>query len=250
MIKGFKEFILSLLGKKDRALWDGSDQRKTMRTKCDFELEVGCPNLRYMARALDASPRGIRVRIRGPYKPSIVKKGQSAHLKWLTPMYEAEVDTVQAKIAWTKREGENLFLVGLVFDDTLENLQKSWVKPVLLKGLKKKVAQHRKSLRVRCNLPARFSVNGEPLDGCVHDLSLEGARLESFQSVAEGTPLVLECGPVGNLAALKVNGTIKRSLRPYGTFTYGVKLHPDANDKKILLGYIKHFHELNKRNTL
>lgn len=249
MIKGFKEFILGLLG-KDRALWDGSDNRKTMRTKVDFEVEVGCPNQRYMGRAIDASPRGLRVRIRGPYRPSIIKKGLATQLKWLTPMYEAEVDTIQSKVAWVKKEGENLFLLGLVFDDTLENLQKSWVKPVLLKGLRKKVAQHRKSLRVRCNLAAKFSVNGQAMEGCLHDLSIEGARLESFQAVAEGSPIVLEAGPVGQLAPLKLNGTVKRSLRPYGTFTYGVKLHADEAEKKLLLAYIKHFHQVNKKNSI
>ena len=50
----------------------------------------------------------------------------------------AQLDTVKCRVRWAKKEGEGVFVVGLMFDETPENLVRSWLKPVLTKLFQQK----------------------------------------------------------------------------------------------------------------
>ena len=245
MLRAFIERLFS--GAED---WDGSDRRLGLRARCDIELEVACPGLRYLGRALDVGPRGVRIRIRGPWNPRVVKKGQAAQLKYLTPLFDAELDTVQSKIMWVKKEVENVFQIGVQFDDTVENLRRSWIKPILLKSLKARVQQKRKQLRVRSNIPCRLQLEGKEYDANLRDLSVGGGLLECFQGFKEGTQFDVMLRPGKPHADVPLKAIVRRGKLNLGTYQMGVAFIGDERLKKVLLKLLKAMVEIEGKNRL
>ena len=167
--------------------WDGSERRVSLRTRCDFEVEIQAPGCRYLARVLDAGPQGLRMRVRGPWVPKVLRRSQPIRLCYVQPIYEAELDTVGAQIQWVKREGEQMFSLAVAFDDTLDNLKRSWVKPVLMKAFKMASKKNqRKTMRARCQLVGTMIYEGKKQDIKVTDLSTSGARVSSLQPMGVG----------------------------------------------------------------
>lgn len=240
-----KDFLDRLFRKPEE--WDGGDRRESLRAPCDFELELACPGLRYLAKAVNLSPRGIRLKVRGPWNPKIVRVNAEAQLKYLTPIFDAEFDTVKGSIRWVKKEAENLFTLAVAFEDDVDRLKRSWVKSELMKHLRSRVKQNRKQLRVRLNLPARFIFNGQDYEGHLRDISTGGARLEAFQIIPEGTQLIIQVGPVKPLPQLRLKAVVRRVTKEMGTMIYGLAFqYETADQKSTVLQYVKQVVELRK----
>ncbi len=213
MLKAFVERLFT-----GSSAWDGSDQRMGYRAKCDIEVEVASPGLRFLGRVLDIGPQGARVRIRGPWNARAFKKDTVITLKYLTPLFDAELDTVQCKIAWAKREVADVFSIGCRFDDSVENLRRAWIKPVLLRSIPIGGQQKRKQLRVKTSLKAVVKMEQKFSEVSLRDLSTGGAKFESLLDYPLGQPLRLLIKP-GNLSTdLEVPGTVKRCVKTGGIF--------------------------------
>ena len=243
-----QKFLERLLGGSPE--WDGSDRRITLRAKCNFELEVAMPTARYLGTALDAGPKGVRLRIRGPWNARLLRAGTRVTLKHIEPMFDAQLDTVQCKISWVKKEADNLFLLAVGFDDSLENLKMSWVKPVLMKGLKSQVKQQRKQLRVRANLTTMLRVDTQEIEGRLRDLSMGGAQIETFKSLPLGTQVTVKFGPVAPHPEMVMKGTVRRCEQALGACQIGVAFFLLEGQKKQLLKFIKDFVELQNQAAL
>lgn len=231
--------------------WDGSEKRSLLRVKCDVDVEVAMPTLRYLGKAFDISPRGLRVRVRGPWKASAFKAGQPVQIKSLGQSFGSEAQ-VLASVRWAKREAESQFVFGAVFADPVERLEKTWVKTVLQQNMKAaRVSQQRKSVRVRCNLPGKLTVGDQILDVKLRDLSTGGFNVEAFKAVPNEIEVTLQAGPVENLPKLYLKGMVRRISQPLGTYSIGVRFgSQDAATKKVVLDYVRQIHELNKKSKL
>ena len=243
-----KKFLERLLGGSPE--WDGSDRRSTLRAKCDFELELAFPTARYLATALDAGPKGVRMRVRGPWNGRLLRVGQIVHLKYLATIFEAEIDTVQCKVSWAKKENNTLFYIAVSFDETLDNLKRSWVRPVLMKGLKKQVKQQRKQLRVRASVPAFLRVQDQEIEGKMRDLSMGGAQVESFKPIPLGTHVSLKFGPIKPHPEMVLKGMVRRCELYLGTYQIGIAFLILEGQRKQLLKFIKEVVDLQNQAAL
>lgn len=234
MLKAFIDRIFS-----GSAEWDCSDRRMGYRAPCDIEVEVAFPGLRYLGRVQDIGPQGARVRIRGPWNTKVLKKDQAVHLKYLTPLFDAELDTVQCKIAWVKREVSDMFSIGCTFDDAVENLRRAWIKPILLKTFKISGQQKRKQLRVKTNLKSVLKMEGKLSEISLRDLSTGGAKFESLLDYPEGSPLRLLLKPGHSFGDLEVSGVVKRCSKGRSFFQIGVAFTLEPSLKSKLARLIK-----------
>lgn len=230
--------------------WDGADRRLSMRAKCDIEVEVACPGLRFLGRVTDAGPTGMRISIRGATSSRVVKKGAVLDIKHLNPGMGVDRDTVRCKIAWVKKIAENIFDVGVSLDEPVENLKRSWIKPLLVKSLEQKTQQKRKHLRVRANIKSVLNVDGKHTDVNVRDLSVGGCKVESFQSLAGGTHVKVLLKPGKTHEELLLPGMVRRSVKSLGAYDVGVAFLLDAKLKKQLLKLIKGILDLQKQTRL
>lgn len=210
--------------------WDGAERRQSFRVRCDFEIEMRAPNCSYLARVVDAGPQGLRLKVRGPWVARVLKRSQKVELRYVQPLFEADLDTVGASIRWVRREGENMFSLAVGFSDTLENLRKSWVKPVLQKYFKSDSRKNqRKWMRARCNLPGRLQLQGQAQDVKVVDLSSTGARLSSIQACELGSLVELE------FQGISVRAMVKRCQPDYGVYRLGLAFAPEKEARKKIL---------------
>lgn len=230
--------------------WDGSDRRAALRARCDLEVEVACPGLRFLGRVLDAGPNGLRIRIRGASNPKVVKKGAEALVKNLAPSLDADLDTIVSKIAWVRQEAPNQFQIGVEFTEGIERLKRSWIKPLLLKSLDTRAKQKRKHLRVRTSVKSVLIAEGERLEVNVRDLSMGGARAESFQSRAEGTHLKLVLKPPKPFGEIQLPVVVRRCQKNLGAYDLGLAFLINEGLKKQLLKLIKALVELERQNKL
>lgn len=236
--------LLAMLGQGPEQ-WDGSERRQGFRARCDFEVEISAPNLSYMGKALDLGPQGMRFRVRGPYNPRVMRKGLEVNLKYLTPLFGAERDTVKAVVRWVKKEGDAQFQVAVFFTDEVENLKKSWLKVVLQKGLgMKAIRSRRQHLRVRCAFMGQVRYENKALEIKVINLSASGAELESLKPIPVPTHLMLY------FQNLSMKATVRRCELEYGVYKVGVIFLEDKKTRKQALETVKKLVELEKRRKL
>ena len=202
--------------------WDGAERRQSFRVRCDFEIEMQAPGCSYLTRVLDAGPQGLRMRVRGPWVARVLKRGQIVNLRYVQPLYEAELDTVGASIRWVRREGEQMFSLAVSFADSVENLRKSWVKPTLKKYFRMESRRNlRQWLRARCNLVGKILVESRSSEVKIIDLSSSGARLSALEALPIGSALELQ------LQGLQLRCHVRRCQADYGVFRIGVAFHTD-----------------------
>jgi hypothetical protein len=235
----FEALFGSLIRKGDD--WDGAERRNAFRARCNFDLEVQAPGVRYLAHVQDAGPQGLKMRVRGPYVSKVLKKGSPIRLRYVEPIYEAELDTVDASIRWVRREGEQLFTMAVAFEDSIENLKKSWVKPTLQKAFKTSSRRNqRKWMRAKCNLAATALHGDKVIDVKVNDLSTSGARIASLQpfAVGEATELHLE--------GMILRGIVRRVQAEFGVHRIGIAFAPDPVYRQQLLALVKKLVQVGK----
>jgi hypothetical protein len=221
--------------------WDGAERRQAFRVKCDFEVEIQAPGCSYLAACLDAGPQGLRMRVRGPFVKKVLRRAQPIRLRYVEPLYEAELDTVSAAIRWVRRDGEQMFTMAVGFDDTIDNLKRSWVKPILQKVFKSGSRKNQRNhMRARCQLAGKAVIDGQRVDIKVTDVSTSGARLSALQPMAIGSIFEVEFEKVIQRAV------VRRCQPDYGVYRIGVAFSPDAAARAKLLTLVKRLVEMSK----
>lgn len=221
--------------------WGGEERRQAFRVRCDFEIEVQAPGCSYFAQCIDAGPQGLKLRIRGPWVKKVLRRGQPIRLRYVEPIFGAELDTVGGSICWVRREGEQLFSMAVSFEDTLENMKKSWVKPILQKVFKAGSRRNqRRYMRAKCQLPGRALIGGKKQEVKFTDLSTSGARLSALQPLEVGSATEVE------FEQLSLRAIVRRCAADYGVYRIGVAFHPDAETKKKLVRLVKKLVEVGR----
>lgn len=128
-----------------QAIWEGQERRQGLRVRCEFQVELQAPGARYLAQVVEASPQGLRLRVRGPWNPKVVRLNQEVGLRFVEAMYGCEVDTVGASVRWVRREGPQMFSLAIHFLESVEILKRSWVKPMLQKAFKKESRRNQRA---------------------------------------------------------------------------------------------------------
>lgn len=237
---GWFESLFGSLFKKDPD-WDGAERRQSFRVRCDFEVEIQAPGVSYLAVCMDAGPQGLKMRVRGPFVKKVLKRGHPIRLRYVQPLYEAELDTVSAAVRWVRREGEQMFTLAVGFEDSIENLKRSWVKPILQKVFKAGSRRNqRQYMRARCQIAGRAVVEGKRVDIKVTDVSTSGARISALQPMEIGHTFEIEFENV-------VQRAIVRRCQPdYGVYRIGVAFSPDPKARAQILKLVKRLVEMSK----
>ena len=223
------DWLRKLLGKES---WDGSDRRQSLRVRCSFEVQVSSSKCSFLAKTRDIGPTGIRFEGRGAF-PDALKPGVALQIKHLSVPMNCERETIAAKVAWVKRKNAGLFQCAATFEDDINALRLSWVRPVLASAMKQPPKQKRKHLRVRCDWTIPAVLNGEAAEVRLRDLSMHGARFEVVREISERDTLLLR------MKDIPLACEIRRVSKIGGTHLVGVHFRPEPAQGKQLLALIK-----------
>lgn len=162
-----------------------TERRKKLRVRTYIRLEYATEEGRSSAIVTDLSLDGLRMRCQKP-----LKNGEKVEVFFPDSSEKASTGSVRCKAVWLKDLeqgqagrgfGRPAYEAGLSFEDSRDNMQRSWVKYVLeqLGFDENKTFQKRRYLRAQGSIPARvFTVhNGEALSGEVVNLGVGGALL-------------------------------------------------------------------------
>lgn len=162
-----------------------AERRKKLRVRTYIRLEYATEEGRNQAIVTDLSLDGMRMRCQKP-----LKNGEKVEVFFPDSSEKVSTGSVRCKAVWLqdleqgpagRGFGRTAYEAGLSFEDSRDNMQRSWVKYVLeqLGFDENKTFQKRRYLRAQGQIPARvFTVhNGEALAGEVVNLGVGGALL-------------------------------------------------------------------------
>ena len=156
-----------------------AERRKKLRVRTYIRLEVATESGRVSAIVTDLSLDGMRMRCQ-----HLVTEGQRVEVFFPDSSDPEATGSVRCRIVWVQKleqVGRASFEAGLAFEDSRDNMKRSWVRYVLeqLGFDESKTFQKRKFLRVKGKIPARIFTagGGEPLAGEVINLGVGGALL-------------------------------------------------------------------------
>lgn len=156
-----------------------AERRKKLRVRTYIRLEFATEEGRASAIVTDLSLDGLRMRCQKP-----LKEGDQVEVFFPDSSDKENTGSVRCKAVWLQtlnQVGRASYEAGLSFEDSRDNMQRSWVRYVLeqLGFDENKTFQKRKFLRVKGQIPARVftSYEGEPVVGEVVNLGVGGALL-------------------------------------------------------------------------
>lgn len=172
-----------------------AERRKKLRVRTYIRLEFTTEDgVRGSAIVTDLSLDGLRLRCQSP-----LVEGQNVDVIFPDSSATEATGAVRCKVVWLQtiqQVGRTSYEAGLHFEDSRENMQRSWVKYVLeqLGFDENKTFQKRKYVRARGQIPARiFTVHeGEALTGEVVNLGVGGALLALDRELPKDTQIHCE----------------------------------------------------------
>lgn len=155
-----------------------AERRKKLRVRTYIRLEFQGSAGRSSGIVTDLSLDGMRMRCQ-----HALAEGESIEVFFVDGDDSETTGSVRCRTVWVEsldQVGHRSYEAGLAFEDTRENMQRSWVKYVLeqLGFDEKKTFQKRRYLRAHGVIPARvFTAAGETPSGEVLNLGVGGALL-------------------------------------------------------------------------
>ncbi len=156
-----------------------AERRKKLRVRTYIRLEISSDEGMGSAIVTDLSLDGMRLRCNRPFKDQ-----ERVEVFFPDQSDPEHTGSVRCRAVWLKtlgQTGRNSYEAGLSFEDSRENMKRSWVKYVLeqLGFDESKTFQKRKYLRAQGVIPARiFTVaHPESLVGEVVNLGVGGALM-------------------------------------------------------------------------
>ncbi len=154
-----------------------AERRKKLRVRTYIRLEYVTEDGRGSAIVTDLSMDGLRMRCQKAFK-------DGEQVEVFFPEGSESTGSVRCKTVWLQELGQvgrTSYEAGLSFEDSRDNMQRSWVKYVLeqLGFDENKTFQRRRFLRANGQIPARVftAYEGEPITGVVMNLGVGGALL-------------------------------------------------------------------------
>lgn len=222
------EWLRKLLGAD---LWTGLDQRKNLRARCRLELQVQGGHWSLKASTRDIGPSGIRLEGTGS-APASLKRGAGLTLQHPEPPQQVQHASVRARVVWVKRR-ETAFQFACSFDEEPDLLKDSWVRPILVQALQGSVRQKRHYRRVRLDWLVEATINQQPEEVRLRDLSLSGCRFEITRELNFHDKVVLQ------LKELKVPCEIRRVDKLGHAFLVGVRFQAGTHKSPLLIELLK-----------
>lgn len=171
-----------------------AERRKKLRVRTYIRLEIATEEGRGSAIVTDLSLDGMRMRCQRP-----LRNGEQIEVFFPEGSDSENTGSVRCRAVWLEtlqQVGRTSYEAGLSFEDSRENMKRSWVKYVLeqLGFDESKTFQKRKYVRAKGQIPARiftFSA-AEPLHGEVVNLGVGGALLAMDQVLPKDSQIHCE----------------------------------------------------------
>jgi len=171
-----------------------AERRKKLRIRTYIRLEIRVSDTSASAIVTDLSLDGLRIRCN--YK---LEEGDLVEVVLSDQKERDKYGAVCCRAVWVTSfgsPGRESFEAGLSFQDSRENMQRSWVKYVLEQvGFdERKTFQKRKYLRTSGRVPARvFTANSEDtVSGEILNLGVGGALLATKTPILNATQIHCE----------------------------------------------------------
>lgn len=156
-----------------------AERRRKLRVRTYIRLDIERQSGRDQAVVTDLSLDGLRLRRSVP-----IGEGEKVEVFFPDGSEEKKTGSVRCRVVWVQQfgvPGRTTYEAGLAFEDSRENMRRSWVKYVLeqLGFDESKIFQKRKFVRAHGRIPARiFQAPTEDfVPGQVLNLGVGGALL-------------------------------------------------------------------------
>jgi hypothetical protein len=213
------DLIQKLLGRKVN--WDGTDRRRFVRSRCNFELSVD--KLGAQVRVRDLGQNGLRLDCSSQYGPKL-KAGTLIGLRLGQP----DASPVPARVCWIRNSAE-VSRLGLKFVGSLKN---TWMQE-LIDRVAGQPRQKRRSIRVKTDWTVQAYHGHLQLEARLRDLSVTGCRFETRDSVLVGQELRLKMGTI------EVTAEVRRVSGDRGLNLVGVKFSTQEPQTQQLVDLLR-----------
>lgn len=214
-----------------------AERRHTTRVECCYQVECQGSDGKFPASVINMGLGGMRLLMDHEVPPEAILSVQQTHQGW---------GALTVRVVWTRaRTGGDNFECGVVYKDTLEQLEKSWVKSALQRlGFDSKALyERRRTLRAPTSTPGILNVASRDYSCTVADLGMGGALVELAQPIVglqEGARVTLST-QVEEVEPLKARLVYIRSL-PEGSQQCGLCFDPDKLTQaqaRLVEGYLQ-----------
>lgn len=171
-----------------------AERRKKLRIRTYIRLEISVSSNRASAIVTDLSLTGMRLR-----SSFELEQGDSVEVSFPDQNEEDGTGSVHCRAVWVTafgRPGQTTYEAGLSFEDSRENMQRSWVRYVLeqLGFDENKTFQKRKYLRAGGKVPARLFTmsDDETIAGEILNLGVGGALMASTTALKKDSQIHCE----------------------------------------------------------
>lgn len=217
-----------------------AERRRALRIRSYCLVQLAVDGEQHKGTVTDIGLEGIR--LKSLSAPLVIGAEVAVSYPKSTPGFELGV--VRCVVLWSQKVGREM-VAGLRYNDTKENMRRSWVRYVLTElGFDEaRTYQRRRHIRVDGSIPARLFQGEESLvpDARVVNLGIGGALVETRNEVPKGIDADLEISLWRILPTLCLSGAILDVRQEPGTGFFLVSIQfgaLQADQIKLLGNYI------------
>lgn len=208
------------------------ERRRVRRTTCKLPVEIRTEKSSVPATLTEISVLGATFQAQGPVKTGLAAVAMPSTTKGL----------IRCKIVWASGTSG-----GLVFQDTEDAKNQSWVKDVLVSAgfSQDNIKERRRHIRVRTQLPTYITSRADDTicEGQMLNIGRAGAMMVSSTEVALGTRCKLKLDPYRGLPTLDVEAICTWVRKDSTTQKYFIgvtfEYDDDPNVIKLVSGMFK-----------
>lgn len=211
MLRSLFQNLLGLVTPRAEEDLSAEERRELIRLRCRIPVTVASEAEVHQAVVTDLGLKGLQVKVGARLRPE-----EQVQVTHASAPDEFEHATLRCRVKWTrKRRMDRENLVGLLFDESPEVVEGSWVRYVLnALGLDEEhVFQRRAHIRASASIMADiYDLDRRRLDsGQLVNLGLGGALVQTPERLQEGLDVLVEVGPLNRLPVLELEGRVLRS---------------------------------------
>ncbi|MBM3460562.1 MAG: PilZ domain-containing protein [Armatimonadetes bacterium] len=237
ILQGFRSLVFTRL----HAAHPPDQRRHLTRLRCLYRVSIRAVQQDLRATVVDMGLQGMKVEV-----PQRLPAGALVSVRYLgsgTGRAFA-LDAVTCRVMWCrKKRFLKTIEVGLAYQDTDANMEKSWVKYILRQiGFDiQSILDRRKAVRVHALLRADVTAaegHGPPAEATVMNLGAGGALVETGQRVPLGRQVLLETGPYLSHDVLGCRGEVMQCVQSAetGRWMLGIRFSGMGEKQVHLLG--------------
>jgi hypothetical protein len=204
MFKGFVEGLRALIGGSGDTY---EERRRLIRLKSRYPVICQSADKQFKAVVVDMGLEGMKL-----HGVINLKRGADVTVS-LQQKDGSGNDAIRCKVVWCRHYKVNDKLVaGVKYEDTKENMSRSWVKKVLreLGFTEKSIYQKRKQMRIPASMVLEVYTKRDEFlaNGTLRNLGVGGALCELETEMPRGKELILKIGPFEKMPVLEIKGQV------------------------------------------